>query len=420
MGKVVAAIAGLVLAVALAISALHAYAKSSASQSGSHNGTRSSQDATFLQVTQQYNLAEQAFGQIAQDRGQASGITQLATTTLNEHKNAQTKVTSLAADLGVDLPTTLSSVQQAQADQLKSVATSSFDLAYAENQVGGHQQSISSTQQEISHGSNSNVVSYAKSFLTLEQSHLKDAQAQLNAISGGSSGTTSEGGSSSGGSGGGGGSGSDGSGGSGSDGSGGGSTPTAVPAGTGGAAARTPGELRARLKSPSRVQPGSPGKSPAATNGADAGPPLTIALPSIEVTALVAPVGVSQGNLQVPDDPAQVGWWVRSAPAGAKTGSVIIDGHVDTEHRGLGAFYRMGIGDLRIGDRIVVTTMFGRQVSYRIYAQDVYPKAVGLPADVLAQSHKPRLVLITCGGRFDVNSRNYEDNVVVYAHPTDK
>jgi predicted outer membrane protein len=413
--KVVAAIAGLALAIALAVSALHAYANSSGSQSGSHNGTGSSQDATFLKVTQQYNLAEQAFGQIAQDRGQTAGISQLATTTLNEHKNAQTKVASLAADLGVALPSTLSSVQQAQADQLKSVAGSAFDLAYAENQVGGHQQSIASTQQEISHGSNSSVVSYAKSFLSLEQSHLADAQAQLNAIGGGGSsgsgsGTTGEGGSGSGGSNGGG---------SGSGGSGGGSAPTAVPAGTGGSAARTPAELRARLKSRSGVQTGSPGKPQAAADTAGAGPPLMIALPSIEVTALVAPVGVSQGNLQVPDDPAQVGWWVRSAPAGANTGSVIIDGHVDTEHGGLGALYRMGVGDLRIGDRIVVTTMFGRQVSYRIYAQDLYPKAAGLPTEVLAQSVESRLVLITCGGPFDVNNRNYEDNVVVYARPTD-
>ena len=414
--KVVAAIAGLALAIALAVSALHAYANSSPGQSGSHNGTGSSQDATFLKVTQQYNLAEQAFGQIAQDRGQTAGISQLATTTLNEHKNAQTKVASLAADLGVALPSTLSSVQQAQADQLKSVASSSFDLAYAENQVGGHQQSIAGTQQEISHGSNSSVVSYAKSFLSFEQSHLADAQAQLNAIGGGGSssgsgsGTTGEGGSSNGGSSGGG---------SGSGGSGGGSAPTAVPAGTGGSAARTPAELRARLKSLSRVQTGSPGKSQATAEAAGAGPPLMIALPSIGVTALVAPVGVSQGNLQVPDDPAQVGWWVRSAQAGAETGSVIIDGHVDTEHGGLGALYRMGVGDLRIGDRIVVTTMFGRQVSYRIYRQDLYPKAAGLPTEVLAQSLEPRLVLITCGGPFDVNNRNYEDNIVVYARPTD-
>jgi predicted outer membrane protein/sortase (surface protein transpeptidase) len=409
--RVIAAIAGLVLAIALAISALHAYANATANQSGSNNNTASSQDATFLQVTQQYNLAEQTFGQIAQDRGQATGITQLATTTINGHKNAQTKVASLASSLGVDLPTTLSSVQQAQADQLKSVASSSFDLTYAENQVAGHQQSIASTQQEISHGSNSDVVSYAKSFLSLEQSHLHEAQTQLNALSGGGSGggggNTSEGGSSSGGGGGGGGGG-----------SGGGSSPTAVPAGTGGSAARAPAELRARLTFPSHAQASPQGKSRPATDDAGAGPPMVIALPSVDVTALVVPVGVSHGNLQVPDNATQVGWWVSSAVAGAKTGSVIIDGHVDTEHGGLGALYRMGIGDLRVGDRIMLTTMFDRQVSYRIYAQDLYAKAAGLPADVLSQSREPRLVLITCGGPFDFTSRNYEDNVVVYARPT--
>ena len=409
--RVIAAIAGLVLAIALAISALHAYANATANQSGSNNGTASSQDATFLQVTQQYNLAEQTFGQIAQDRGQAAGITQLATTTINDHKNAQTKVASLASSLRVDLPTTLSSVQQAQADQLKSVASSSFDLTYAENQVAGHQQSIASTQQEISHGNNSDVVSYAKSFLSLEQSHLHEAQTQLNALSGGGSGSgggnTSEGGSSSGGAGG-----------AGEGGSGGGSSPTAVPAGTGGSAARAPAELRARLSSRSHAQAGPHEKSRPATDDAGAGPPMAIALPSVDVTALVVPVGVSHRNLQVPDNATQVGWWVSSAVAGARTGSVIIDGHVDTEHGGLGALYRMGIGDLRVGDRIMLTTMFDRQVSYLIYAQDLYPKAAGLPADVLSQSREPRLVLITCGGPFDFTSRNYEDNVVVYARPT--
>jgi sortase (surface protein transpeptidase) len=145
---------------------------------------------------------------------------------------------------------------------------------------------------------------------------------------------------------------------------------------------------------------------------------MVLALPSIDVTAYVVPVGVSQRELQVPNNPTQVGWWVASAEAGASTGSVIIDGHVDTSHDGLGALYRVGIGDLRIGDRITVTTMFGRQVNYRIYAQSVYAKTAQLPAEVLASTREPRLVLITCGGPFDTDDRSYEDNVVVYARPS--
>ncbi len=91
---------------------------------------------------------------------------------------------------------------------------------------------------------------------------------------------------------------------------------------------------------------------------------------------------------------------------------------MDTELGGLGALYRMGIGDLRVSDRIMLRTMFDRQVGYRSYAQDLYAKAAGRPVDALSQSREPRLVLITCGGPFDFTSRNYEENVVVHARPT--
>jgi hypothetical protein len=156
----------------------------------------------------------------------------------------------------------------------------------------------------------------------------------------------------------------------------------------------------------------------ASAPGGTADRPAMLALPSVDVTAPVIAVGVSEGDLQVPDDPGQVGWWVSSAEAGADTGSVIMDGHVDTASGGPGALYRMGIGKLHLGDRVIVTTMLGRNVSYRIYAQSVYVKAAGLPADIFAASQEPRLVLITCGGAFDSDGKSYVDNVVVYARPT--
>ena len=98
----------------------------------------------------------------------------------------------------------------------------SFDLAYAQNQVTGHQQSITNTQQEISHGTNPDVVSYARTYLSIEQSHLQEAQANLNAlngtggrdVAGGGTPTAVPGGS-----------------------------PSAVPAGTGGLAARHEGSV---------------------------------------------------------------------------------------------------------------------------------------------------------------------------------
>ena len=216
--RVIAALAFVILAGALAIAALHGAGQSPNTSTPSQS-TTTAQDTSFLESGQRYNLAEQSFGQIAQDRGQSAATTELATTTNSEHNAAEAKFTSLANQLGVTLPTSPSSAQEAQADQLRSVASSSFDLAYAQNQVTGHQQSITNTQQEISHGTNPDVVSYARTYLSLEQSHLQEAQANLNALNG----TGGE--------------------------TGGGGTPTAVPggspsavpAGTGGLAARHEG-----------------------------------------------------------------------------------------------------------------------------------------------------------------------------------
>src|SRR5690349_21995389 len=112
--RLVIAIAFLILAGALAVAALHGEHQS---PSTSPPGT-SAQDSSFLESRQRFNLAEQSFGQIAQDRGQSSSTTQLATTTANDHDSAETKFMSLANQLGVKLPTSPSAVQQAEADQL--------------------------------------------------------------------------------------------------------------------------------------------------------------------------------------------------------------------------------------------------------------------------------------------------------------
>jgi hypothetical protein len=46
-----------------------------------------------------------------------------------------------------------------------------------------------------------------------------------------------------------------------------------------------------------------------------------------------------------------------------------------------------------------------------------YPNRTGLPSSILTNDAPEQLVLITCGGPFDQNTGNYEDNIVVYASP---
>jgi sortase family protein len=155
--------------------------------------------------------------------------------------------------------------------------------------------------------------------------------------------------------------------------------------------------------------------APALSSAARPGPPIMLTIPSQQVRASVVPVINSGGTLQVPDDPALVGWWSASAPAGSSRGSVVIDGHVDSAASGPGALFRLA--GLRTSDRIVLSTATGLTRTYAVTGRRVYDKAGGLPADIFDQSGTPRLVLISCGGPFDSAEGSYLDNIVVFAVP---
>ena len=145
-------------------------------------------------------------------------------------------------------------------------------------------------------------------------------------------------------------------------------------------------------------------------------PPTALAIPALRVQATVVPVDSASEILGVPADPAQVGWWTGSALPGATSGSVVIDGHIDSAATGPGAFFQLA--DLHIDDLLIVTTATGDRRNYAVTGGRTYLKTDGLPPDLFATTGPPRLVLITCGGSFDRSTGSYSDNIVVFATPT--
>ena len=144
--------------------------------------------------------------------------------------------------------------------------------------------------------------------------------------------------------------------------------------------------------------------------------PRRLRLPRQHIDAAVQPVSVGAGGaLDVPDDPRQLGWWTGSARPGAASGSVVLDGHVDSAERGLGALFRLR--EAQLGEEISVENASGTTTRYTVVARRSYAKTALPAAEIFAQDTRPRLVLITCGGRFDPATRHYADNVVVYAVP---
>ena len=125
-------------------------------------------------------------------------------------------------------------------------------------------------------------------------------------------------------------------------------------------------------------------------------------------------MGVSaQGELGVPDDVMQLGWWKAGASPGAPQGTVVVDGHVDSRTQGRGELFALERAS--VGDIVKVTTTHG-EFRYRVAARVTYRKA-SLPGEIFSTGGRQRLVLITCGGPFDSGTGHYADNVVVYAVP---
>jgi hypothetical protein len=79
-----------------------------------------------------------------------------------------------------------------------------------------------------------------------------------------------------------------------------------------------------------------------------------------------------------------------------------------------GAFY--SLPRARRGERIHIATADGAVHTYRVVTVDSYPKTA-LPLTMFDPRGPRRLVLVTCGGRFDSTTMHFLDNIVVTAVP---
>ncbi|HET7327485.1 MAG TPA: class F sortase [Nocardioidaceae bacterium] len=140
--------------------------------------------------------------------------------------------------------------------------------------------------------------------------------------------------------------------------------------------------------------------------------PVSIAIPAIDVRSPLVRLGLNPDRtLEVPSDPAKAGWYDGSATPGA-AGAAVIAGHVTWDQEPT-VFFRLGA--LRPGQRVQVQRADGRTAVFAVTEVAQYPKDEFPTAEVYGAADRPELRLITCGGRYDSDSSNYEANVVVYA-----
>ena len=140
--------------------------------------------------------------------------------------------------------------------------------------------------------------------------------------------------------------------------------------------------------------------------------PVRVQIPAIGVDSTLMQLGLrADGSLQVPPSGFPAGWYT-GAPTPGELGPAILAGHVDWGGQP-GVFSRLR--ELAPDAEVTVTRQDGSAALFRVTQVEEYPKDK-FPTDVVyGDLDHPGLRLITCGGMFDRQTRNYEDNIVAFA-----
>lgn len=166
---------------------------------------------------------------------------------------------------------------------------------------------------------------------------------------------------------------------------------------------------------------GSASPAPSASGASPVGPalgrsvPKRLSIPTIAVDAPFTPLSIgATGQLDAPppNDTNLVGWFKDGVTPGER-GASIVAGHVDTK-TGPAVFLQLRF--LKPGATVDITRQDGTVASFKVDSVETFSKAKFPDKRVYADTSDAQLRVITCGGDYDRAAKDYEDNVVVFAH----
>jgi hypothetical protein len=143
--------------------------------------------------------------------------------------------------------------------------------------------------------------------------------------------------------------------------------------------------------------------------------PTRLSIMEIAVDAPFTALSIGpSGQLDAPpaDDNNLVGWFEGGVTPGER-GTSVVAGHVDTK-TGPAVFLQLSM--LKPGSKVDITREDGTVATFKVDSVETFSKARFPNERVYADTPSPQLRLITCGGEYDKEAKDYTDNVVVFAH----
>ncbi|MFN4213885.1 sortase domain-bontaining protein [Exiguobacterium sp.] len=147
---------------------------------------------------------------------------------------------------------------------------------------------------------------------------------------------------------------------------------------------------------------------------AKAATPVRIQIPSIAVDTAIEQVGVlDNGQMGVPADEDQVGWFEPGVKPGSK-GNAVVAGHVDSK-TGPAVFYELD--QLKAGDDVAIIDENGNTLTFRVTKTESYDTSNAPIEEIFGATSHRNLNLITCSGTF--GDGGYDQRFVVYTELVD-
>jgi len=145
-------------------------------------------------------------------------------------------------------------------------------------------------------------------------------------------------------------------------------------------------------------------------------PPVTLRYEAIGATMPIDPVGVApDGQMEIPEDALRAGWYRYAASPAAEAGAVVVAAHAGSFVTPRGPLY--DLRNARQGHLVELTDAAGVTTTWEVTAVEQLGKVTIDFSRYFDRSGPRRLVLITCGGRWDAARQSYDDNIIVTAEP---
>jgi putative membrane protein len=129
-------------------------------------------DKKFIDRIASANEAEIKAAQLAEDKASSQKVKDLAQTMLTDHTDAGQKLTALAQQKGLTVPTDLEPADQKQIDRYSKLSGKKFDRAYVKTQISDHEKVLALLKTESSDGQDPDVKALADQLTPTIQKHL--------------------------------------------------------------------------------------------------------------------------------------------------------------------------------------------------------------------------------------------------------